>query len=118
MRLDRPIGIWLLLWPMLWALWVSADGRPDERLFVIFVIGTLVMRSAGCVINDFADREFDAHVQAHGRPAAREAVGVARRGARAFRRAGARRARAGDPLNRRDAVLALSAAGWRWPIRS
>ena len=64
MRLDRPIGIWLLLWPVLWALWVSADGHPDERLFVIFVIGTFVMRSAGCVMNDFADREFDPHVGA------------------------------------------------------
>ncbi len=61
MRLDRPIGIWLLLWPVLWALWISADGHPDERLFVIFVIGTFVMRSAGCVMNDFADREFDPH---------------------------------------------------------
>ncbi|HEX6570475.1 MAG TPA: UbiA family prenyltransferase, partial [Steroidobacteraceae bacterium] len=63
MRLDRPIGIWLLLWPCLWALWISAEGRPDERIFVIFLIGTFVMRSAGCVINDFADREFDPHVR-------------------------------------------------------
>ena len=63
MRLDRPIGIWLLLWPVLWALWISSGGHPDERLFVIFVIGTFVMRSAGCVMNDFADREFDPHVR-------------------------------------------------------
>ena len=63
MRIDRPIGIWLLLWPVLWALWVAADGHPDERLFVIFVTGTFVMRSAGCVMNDFADREFDPHVR-------------------------------------------------------
>jgi 4-hydroxybenzoate polyprenyltransferase len=78
MRLDRPIGIWLLLWPVLWALWISADGRPDERLFVIFVIGTFVMRSAGCVMNDFADREFDPHVRRTAdRPLARQAVSPA-----------------------------------------
>ncbi len=78
MRLDRPIGIWLLLWPVLWALWVSADGHPDERLFVIFVIGTFVMRSAGCVMNDFADREFDPHVRRTAdRPLARQSVSPA-----------------------------------------
>jgi len=63
MRLDRPIGIWLLLWPTLWALWVAGRGRPDPRLFLIFVAGTVVMRSAGCVINDYADRSFDPHVE-------------------------------------------------------
>ena len=78
MRLDRPIGIWLLLWPALWALWISADGQPDERIFVIFLIGTFVMRSAGCVINDFADREFDPHVRRTAdRPLARQAVSPA-----------------------------------------
>ena len=78
MRIDRPIGIWLLLWPALWALWISADGRPDERVFVIFVLGTFVMRSAGCVINDFADREFDPHVRRTAdRPLARQAVSPA-----------------------------------------
>jgi 4-hydroxybenzoate polyprenyltransferase len=78
MRLDRPIGIWLLLWPCLWALWISAEGRPDERIFVIFLIGTFVMRSAGCVINDFADREFDPHVRrTANRPLARGAVSPA-----------------------------------------
>ncbi len=78
MRLDRPIGIWLLLWPVLWALWVSADGHPDERLFVIFVIGTFVMRSAGCVMNDFADREFDPHVKRTAdRPLAKQSVSTA-----------------------------------------
>ena len=78
MRLDRPIGIWLLLWPCLWALWISAAGRPDERVFVIFLIGTFVMRSAGCVINDFADREFDPHVRrTASRPLARGAVSPA-----------------------------------------
>jgi 4-hydroxybenzoate polyprenyltransferase len=78
MRLDRPIGIWRLLWPVLWALWVSSDGRPDERLFIIFVLGTFVMRSAGCVMNDFADREFDPHVKRTAdRPLARQSVSPA-----------------------------------------
>ncbi len=78
MRLDRPIGIWLLLWPVLWALWISSDGHPDERLFVIFVLGTFVMRSAGCVINDFADREFDPHVRRTAdRPLATQSVSPA-----------------------------------------
>ena len=78
MRLDRPIGIWLLLWPALWALWISADGRPDERIFVIFLLGTFVMRAAGCVINDFADREFDPHVRrTANRPLARGVVSPA-----------------------------------------
>ncbi|RMG30611.1 MAG: 4-hydroxybenzoate octaprenyltransferase [Gammaproteobacteria bacterium] len=62
MRLDRPIGIWLLLWPTLWALWFAADGRPDPGILAVFVAGVVVMRSAGCVINDFADRRFDPHV--------------------------------------------------------
>ena len=61
-RLHRPIGTLLLLWPVLWALWLAAGGIPDGRLLVIFVGGTLLMRSAGCVINDFADRDFDPHV--------------------------------------------------------
>jgi 4-hydroxybenzoate polyprenyltransferase len=62
MRLDRPIGIWLLLWPTLWALWISSRGKPDPRIFIIFVAGTVLMRSAGCAINDYADRSFDPHV--------------------------------------------------------
>ena len=62
MRLDRPIGIWLLLWPTLWALWLAGRGRPDQHVFVIFVVGVVLMRSAGCVINDYADRDFDPHV--------------------------------------------------------
>jgi 4-hydroxybenzoate polyprenyltransferase len=62
MRLHRPIGIWLLLWPTLWALWIASAGRPDEKVFVILVLGTIVVRSAGCVINDFADRKIDPHV--------------------------------------------------------
>jgi 4-hydroxybenzoate polyprenyltransferase len=62
MRFDRPVGTLLLLWPTLAALWVAAGGRPDARLIVIFGIGTLVMRAAGCVINDWADRNLDPHV--------------------------------------------------------
>ena len=62
-RLDRPIGIWLLLWPVLWALWLSSDGRPDQHVFIVFVLGVVLTRSAGCAINDFADRNFDRHVK-------------------------------------------------------
>ena len=63
MRVDRPIGYWLLLWPTLWALWVAGEGHPDQGLFVIFVAGVFVMRSAGCVINDFVDRKIDPYVE-------------------------------------------------------
>ena len=63
MRLDKPIGILLLLWPTLWALWLSAEGRPDWVVVWVFVLGTVLMRSAGCVINDYADRDFDKHVE-------------------------------------------------------
>lgn len=62
MRLDKPIGIWLLLWPMLWGLWIAGEGHPEPRIFLVFVIGVIVTRSAGCVINDFADRNFDNQV--------------------------------------------------------
>jgi 4-hydroxybenzoate polyprenyltransferase len=62
MRLDRPIGIWLLLWPTLWAVWIASRGRPTPQIFLIFVVGTVLMRSAGCAINDYADRSFDPHV--------------------------------------------------------
>ncbi len=81
MRLDRPVGIYLLLWPTLWALWLAADGVPRLGVLVIFVLGVVVMRSAGCVINDYADRRFDAHVErtrnrplASGRVSPREAL--------------------------------------------
>lgn len=71
-RLDRPIGTFLLLWPTLWALWLAGKGHPLEKDFFIFVIGTFVMRSAGCAINDFADRKFDSHVwRTRNRPLAR-----------------------------------------------
>jgi 4-hydroxybenzoate polyprenyltransferase len=63
LRLNRPIGIWLLLWPTLWALWIAAQGRPDPHVFMVLVIGTVLVRSAGCVINDFADRHIDPHVR-------------------------------------------------------
>lgn len=59
MRLDRPIGIFLLLWPTAWALWIAGQGQPDQALIVIFGLGVVLMRSAGCVINDYADRELD-----------------------------------------------------------
>jgi len=61
-RLDRPIGIYLLLWPMLWALWFAAEGIPNLGVLFIFIAGTVLTRSAGCAINDYADRDFDAHV--------------------------------------------------------
>jgi len=78
MRLHRPVGIWLLLWPTLWALWLAADGRPDQRLFLVFVAGVVVMRSAGCVINDWADRDFDGRVaRTRVRPLASGAVSPA-----------------------------------------
>ncbi len=63
MRLDKPIGILLLLWPMLWGLWFAAQGLPDFHILVIFILGTILMRSAGCVINDFADRKIDLYVE-------------------------------------------------------
>ncbi len=63
MRLDRPIGTWLLLWPTLWALWIASSGHPQPRLLAIFIAGTVLMRSAGCVINDLWDRDIDPHVR-------------------------------------------------------
>lgn len=62
LRLHRPIGIWLLLWPMLWALWLASAGHPDPHVFLVFIAGTVLTRSAGCAINDFADRKFDGRV--------------------------------------------------------
>jgi 4-hydroxybenzoate polyprenyltransferase len=84
MRLDKPIGILLLLWPTLWALWIAARGEPGWLLAWIFVLGTVLMRSAGCVINDYADREFDRHVErtrerplTAGKVSVRETLGLA-----------------------------------------
>lgn len=62
MRLNKPIGIFLLLWPTLWALWIAGEGNPDPWILAIFVAGVILMRSAGCVINDYADRNIDAEV--------------------------------------------------------
>lgn len=83
MRLHRPIGILLLLWPTLWALWIAGQGRPGAHVFVVFVLGVVLMRSAGCVINDYADRDFDPHVErtrdrpvAAGRVSPREALAL------------------------------------------
>ncbi|WP_457809175.1 4-hydroxybenzoate octaprenyltransferase [Kushneria sp. EE4] len=70
-RLDRPIGTWLLMWPTLAALWLAGDGLPSRHNLIIFILGVYVMRAAGCVINDYADRHFDAHVKrTHDRPLA------------------------------------------------
>ncbi len=84
MRLDRPIGIMLLLWPTLWALWLAADGPPEPHVLAVFVAGVVLMRSAGCVVNDIADRHFDPHVRrtrdrpiAAGRVSVREGLSLA-----------------------------------------
>ena len=63
MRFHKPIGTLLLLWPTLWALWLASEGRPEPKILFIFVMGVVVMRAAGCIINDFADRNFDGHVK-------------------------------------------------------
>jgi len=75
LRLDKPIGILLLLWPTLWALWLSSNGHPDWKIVWIFVLGTVLMRSAGVAVNDFADRRFDPHVErTRARPLATGAI--------------------------------------------
>lgn len=83
MRLDRPIGIYLVLWPTLWSLWLAAEGTPAIKNLVVFILGCILMRSAGCVINDIADRKLDGHVaRTQNRPLVRgevttlEAVGL------------------------------------------
>ena len=83
MRLNKPIGILLLLWPTLWSLWLAAKGMPSVKNLLIFTLGVVVMRSAGCVINDFADRKIDGHVKrtqnrplATGAVSSREALGL------------------------------------------
>jgi 4-hydroxybenzoate polyprenyltransferase len=62
-RFDKPIGIFILLWPALWALWVASSGKPDALILLVFCLGVVLMRAAGCVINDYADRDFDPHVE-------------------------------------------------------
>ncbi len=81
MRMDKPIGTLLLLWPTLWALWIAAEGFPDLGVLTVFTLGVFLMRSAGCVINDFADRKVDPHVErtknrplAAGRVSSKEAL--------------------------------------------
>ena len=77
MRLDKPIGILLLLWPTLWGLWISSYGHPDPEVFIIFLLGVILMRSAGCIVNDIADRDFDPQVErTRDRPLARRAISV------------------------------------------
>ena len=83
MRMDRPIGTWLLMWPTLWALWIAAQGIPTLALLFIFCTGVFIMRSAGCVINDLADRNIDRHVSrtrerpiTSGKISSREALGL------------------------------------------
>lgn len=78
MRLNKPIGVWLLLWPTLWALWLAGQGHPDGDIFLVFMLGVIVMRSAGCVLNDFADRNIDPYVErTRTRPIASGAVAPA-----------------------------------------
>jgi 4-hydroxybenzoate polyprenyltransferase len=78
MRIDKPVGIWLLLWPTLWALWLAGKGHPDQGLFVVFVLGVFIMRSAGCVLNDYVDRKLDPYVErTRTRPIASGAVAPA-----------------------------------------
>ncbi len=78
MRIDKPVGIWLLMWPTLWALWLAGEGHPDQGLFVVFVLGVFIMRSAGCVLNDYVDRKIDPYVErTRTRPIASGAVSPA-----------------------------------------
>ncbi|WP_288108548.1 4-hydroxybenzoate octaprenyltransferase [Limnobacter sp.] len=84
LRLHKPIGILLLLWPTLWGLWLASQGIPDLKILVVFLLGVVLMRSAGCAINDFADRDIDLHVErtrerplTAGRISSTEAVGLA-----------------------------------------
>jgi 4-hydroxybenzoate polyprenyltransferase len=78
MRIDKPVGIWLLMWPTLWALWLAGKGHPDQGLFVVFVLGVFIMRSAGCVLNDYVDRKLDPYVErTRTRPIASGAVAPA-----------------------------------------
>ena len=83
MRMDRPIGTWLLLWPAFWALWIAAEGIPPVSIICIFALGVFVMRSAGCVINDYADQNIDKHIErtkhrpiTSGKVSSREALGL------------------------------------------
>ncbi len=109
-RLDKPIGILLLLWPTLSALWLAALGTPPWSQVLIFTMGTILMRSAGCAVNDWADRHFDPHVEAHGGPAARHRRDSGVGGARG-RRACSRSARSCWCSRRTGPTILLSLPG-------
>ena len=77
MRFDKPVGIFLLLWPMLWAIWIAGQGKPSIKVVFIFICGAVIMRSVGCIVNDFADRHVDKYVQrTKMRPLANGAVNI------------------------------------------
>lgn len=77
MRLDKPIGTLLLLWPTLWALWLAGNGKPNKNIVIIFILGVIIMRSAGCIINDIADRHVDKFVErTRQRPLATQEISV------------------------------------------
>ncbi len=111
MRVDKPIGIWLLLWPTLWALWLAGKGTPDQGLFVVFVLGVFVMRSEGCVLNDFVDRKIDPYVErTRTRPLATGAVS-AFEALTLFVALGLIAVGLATMLNRQAQLLAIVAAG-------
>ncbi len=111
MRVDKPVGIWLLLWPTLWALWLAGEGTPDQGLFVVFVLGVFVMRSAGCVLNDFVDRKIDPYVErTRTRPLATGAVSPLE-ALTLFAALGLIAVGLATMLNRQAQLLAIVAAG-------
>ncbi|MFQ5608686.1 MAG: 4-hydroxybenzoate octaprenyltransferase [Woeseiaceae bacterium] len=111
MRVDKPIGIWLLLWPTLWALWLAGQGSPDQGLFVVFVLGVFLMRSAGCVLNDYVDRNIDPYVErTRTRPIASGAVAPAE-ALTLFVALGMFAIGLATMLNREAQLLAIVAAG-------
>ena len=111
MRIDKPIGIWLLLWPVLWALWLAGEGHPDQGLFVVFMLDVFVMRSAGCVLNDYADRKIDPYVErTRTRPIASGAVAPAE-ALVLFAALGLIAVGLATMLNRQAQLLAIVAAG-------
>ena len=111
MRIDKPIGFWLLLWPTLWALWLAGDGHPDPGLFIVFVLGVFVMRSAGCVLNDYVDRNIDPYVErTRTRPIASGAV-LPMEALTLFAALGFAAVGLASMLNRPAQLLAIVAAG-------
>ena len=111
MRIDKPIGTWLLLWPTLWALWLAGEGAPDQGLFVVFILGVFIMRSAGCVLNDFVDRKIDPYVErTRTRPLATGAVAPAE-ALTLFIALGLIAIGLASMLNRQAQLLAVIAAG-------